>query len=145
MFTALLIFCLFYTLLCVFAIVYLLTMISRRATTENDLQHRGVRITGWLSTQISPNLSATSLPFTYEYAGKTYKQRQWVSKQYADVFHAETAVDILSLPERPEIAMLANMSPDHWESRILKRRARTAFMLFGIVFLLSILLLAINR
>lgn len=145
MFTALLAFCLFYTLLCVVAIVSLFTMSSRRATNENDLQHRGIRITGWLAGQISPNLSATSLPFTYEYAGKTYKQRQWVSKQYVDAFHTETAVDILSLPERPEIAMLANISPDHWESRILKRRARIAFMLFGIVFLFSIPLLTINR
>lgn len=145
MLTTLIVFCILYCILCAAAVISSLTMSSQRATVENDLQQQGVRITGRLAGQVSPTISFTYLPFTYEYAGKTYKHRQWVSKQYADALHAETSVDVLSLPDKPEIAMLANISPDHWESRILKRRARTASILFCIVIPFLILLFTINR
>src|ERR1700730_13100281 len=145
MFTTLIVFCIFYCIVCATTIVASLTMSSQRATVESDLQQQGIKITGRLAGQVSSTISFTYLPFTYEYAGKTYKHRQWVSKHYADALHAETAVDVLSLPDKPEIAMLANISPDHWESRILKRRARTASILLCLVFPFLILLFTINH
>lgn len=145
MFTTLIIFCILYALFCAITIVSSLTTSRQRAIVENDLLQQGIRVTGQLTGRVSPTISFTYLPFIYEYAGKTYKQRQWISKNYANTFLVETPVDVLSLPEKTEIAMLANISPDHWESQILKRRARTASLLFGIVIPFLILFLAINR
>lgn len=145
MLTTLIVFCLLYTLLCAVAMVSSFATSSRRATAENELQQQGIRISGRLAGQVSPRIAVTSLPFTYEYAGKMYRQRQWVSWQYAEVFRAETAVTLLSLPEKPERAMLAHISPDHWESQILKRWTRSALILFCLGVLFSILLLTISR
>jgi uncharacterized membrane protein YraQ (UPF0718 family) len=145
MLTTLIVFCILYAILCAIAVGASLTMSSQRATVENDLQKQGIRSTGRFAGQVSPTLSFTYLPFAYEYEGKTYKHRQWVSKHYGEAFLAGTSADVLFLPDKPEIAMLANISPDYWESQILKRHARTASILFCIVIPFLILLLMINR
>jgi hypothetical protein len=145
MLTTLLIFGALYAVACVFVIVSSWTMSRQKASAESNLQQHGTTVTGQLDGRISPNLSFTYLPFTYDYAGKTYKQRQWVSKHSAKVFLETPSIDILLLPDKPEIAMLANISSDHQESRVLKKRARTAFILLCLVLPLLVLLLAINH
>jgi hypothetical protein len=145
MITTLIVFSMIYLIFCGIALVSSLTTSSQRATVENHLHQQGIRITGRVTGRVSPNISFTYLPFTYEYAGKTYKHRQWVSKHYANTFLAETSVDVLSLSDKPEIAMLANIAPDYWESRILKRRARTAAILLCLIIPFLILLFAINH
>lgn len=145
MLTTLLIFCALYAVGCVIFIVSSWTMSRQKASTESDLQQHGIKVTGQLDGQISPNLSFTYLPFTYEYAGKTYKQRQWVNKHSVNVFLDKNSIDILLLPAKPGISMLANISPDHQESRVLKKRARTALILLCIVLPLLVLLLVINH
>ena len=144
MLTTLLIFCALYTVGCVLVIVSSWTMSRQKASVESELQQHGTKVTGQLDGHISPNLSFTYLPFTYEYAGKTYKQRQWVSKHSAKVFLDTTSIDILLLPDTPEISMLANISPDHQESRVLKKRTRTALILLCLVLPLLVLVWAIN-
>ena len=141
----LLIFCALYAVACVFVIASSWTMSRKIASLESDLQHHGTTVTGQLDGHTSANLSFTYLPFTYDYAGKTYKQRQWVSKHSARVFLDATSIEILLLPDKPEIAMLADISPDHQESRVLKNRARTALISLCLALPLLGLLWAINH
>ena len=126
MITTLLFFGALYPAGCVLVLVSSWTMSRQKASIESQLHQHGVKVTGQLDGHISSNLSATYLPFTYEYAGKIYKQRQWVSKHYAKTFLNIPSIDILLLPDNPQIAMLASISPGDQESHVLKKRTRTA-------------------
>ena len=127
---------------CVLVLVSSWTMSRQKAGVESQLYQHGTKVTGQLDGHISPNLSALYLPFTYEYAGKIYKQRQWVSKHYAKTFLNMPSIDILLLPDKPEISMLVNISSDDQESQVLKKRTRTALIALCLVLPLLVLLWA---
>lgn len=122
-------FCILYFILCIVAVAYLWMRGRWRVEAERGLLQHGTKVPGQLSGRVSPNISSTYLPFTYKYTGKVYKCRQWVSKCYANTFSTGTSVEVLFLPDKPEIAMLANISPDQRESRILQRQIRIPLIL----------------
>ncbi len=140
--TTLLFFGALYAAGCVLVLVSSWTMGRQKASVESQVHQHGTKVTGQLDGHISPNLSATSLPFTYEYAGKIYKQRQWVSKHYAKTFLNTSSIDILLLPDKPEIAMLVHISPDDRELRVLKKRTRAALIALCLVLPLLVVLWA---
>ena len=145
MIITLLLFGALYTAGCILVLVSSWTMSRQRASVESQLYKYGIKVIGQLNGHISPNLSATSLPFTYEYAGKTYKQRQWVSKHYAKTFLNMPSIDILLSPDKPEISMFANVAADDQESRVLKKRTRSALLAFCLVLPLLVIAWSISH
>jgi hypothetical protein len=112
--------------------------------TERALLQRGLKVPGQIVGWISSNIASTYLPFTYEYAGKVYHRRQWVSKCYANMFSMGSSVEVLLLSDKPEVAMLADISPGQREAQVLRRQIRVSMIILCLNILILLLLFVSN-
>jgi hypothetical protein len=81
--------------LALFILFYTLAALSlfwdgrRKAALEKDLLQRGVRVTGYITENISPSKRSTLLPYRYEYEGKKHVGKQMVSKRSKNALQVE--------------------------------------------------------
>jgi hypothetical protein len=90
---------------------------------ENDLLQHGVHSTGHIMGDIYSRRIDSPLPYNYEYEEKKYTCKQRVSKRYKDTLYRGVSVDIIHLPDKPKVAMIASIEPAYRQSRIYRRSA----------------------